>query len=52
MMGKTTGTYNNPIIPKGFAPINENGAEWGTEEGYKKGLVITDEVTNGGGFII
>ena len=45
--GRIKGTYNNPIIPKGFAPINENGADWGTEEGYKSGLVITDEVTDG-----
>ena len=43
--GRIKGTYNNPIIPKGFAPINENGADWGTEEGYQKGLVITDEIT-------
>ena len=42
--GRLKGTYSNPIIPKGFAPINENGADWGTEEGYKSGLVITDEV--------
>ena len=45
--GRLKGTYNNPIIPKGFAAINENGADWGTEEGYKYGLVITDEVTAG-----
>ena len=45
--GGTTGSYNDPIIPKGFAPINENGADWGTEEGYKSGLVITDKVTDG-----
>ena len=43
--GGTEGSYSDPIIPKGFAPINENGAEWGTEEGYKYGLVITDEIT-------
>ena len=45
--GRLKGTYNNPIIPKGFAAINENGADWGTETGYQKGLVITDEVTDG-----
>ena len=45
--GRLKGTYDNPIIPKGFAPINENGADWGTEEGYKSGLVITDKVTDG-----
>ena len=46
--GKTTGTYNNPIIPKGFGPINENGAIWGSADGYKKGLVITDAVDGSG----
>ena len=45
--GETTGSYNDPIIPKGFAPINENGATWGTENGYQYGLVITDEITEG-----
>ena len=44
--GKTTGTYNNPIIPKGFGPINENGAIWGSADGYKKGLVIEDKIGN------
>ena len=43
--GQATGTYNNPIIPKGFAPVNENNATWGSADGYQKGLVITDEVT-------
>ena len=46
--GRIKGTYSNPIIPKGFAPINENGADWGTETGYQKGLVITDEVDGEG----
>ena len=45
--GRLQGTYNNPIIPKGFAAINENGADWGTEIGYQKGLVITDKITEG-----
>ena len=40
--GGTTGSYSDPIIPKGFAPINENGAIWGTADGYQKGLVIED----------
>ena len=40
--GRLKGTYYNPIIPKGFAPINENGADWGTDEGYKYGLLIQD----------
>jgi len=42
----TTGTYNNPIIPKGFYPVNENGATWGTENGYKYGLIIEDADKN------
>jgi len=42
----TTGTYNNPIIPKGFYPVNENGATWGTEDGYKYGLIISDSAQN------
>ena len=46
--GRIKGTYNNPIIPKGFAAINENGADWGTENGYQKGLIITDEVDQNG----
>ena len=49
--GESTGSYSDPIIPKGFAPINENGADWGTEEGYQKGLVITDEVDGEGNSI-
>ena len=49
--GGTTGSYSDPIIPKGFAPINENGADWGTETGYQKGLVITDEVDGEGNSI-
>ena len=46
--GRVKGTYSNPIIPKGFAAINENGADWGTETGYQKGLVITDKVDQDG----
>ena len=49
--GRLKGTYSNPIIPKGFAPINENGADWGTKTGYQKGLVITDEVDGDGNSI-
>ena len=49
--GRLKGTYYNPIIPKGFAPINENGADWGSADGYKKGLVITDEVNADGNSI-
>lgn len=43
---KDTGTYYNPIIPKGFAPINEGDAKWGTATGWTKGLVIKDEKEN------
>jgi len=42
----TIGTYNNPIIPKGFYPVNENGATWGTANGYKYGLIIEDADKN------
>ena len=41
-----TGTYYNPIIPKGFAPINDGDAKWGTATGWTKGLVIKDEKGN------
>ncbi len=51
--GGTTGSYNDPIIPKGFKPVeNEQdgtiteGAVWGSSEGYKYGLVIQDESGN------
>jgi len=46
--GKLTGTYNNPIIPAGFTPITENDAKWNSSDGFKKGLVITDEVDEDG----
>lgn len=46
--GKTSGTYNNPLIPAGFIPLNENGAVWQSSDGYKNGLVITDEVDESG----
>ena len=49
--GRLNGTYDNPIIPKGFAPINESGADWGTVDGYQKGLVITDKVDGDGNSI-
>ena len=49
--GGTIGSYIDPIIPKGFAPINENGATWGSENGYQYGLVITDEVDGEGNSI-
>ena len=51
--GGTTGSYSDPIIPKGFAPVgNEQDstiteeAEWGSENGYQKGLVIQDASGN------
>ena len=44
--GGTTGSYNDPIIPKGFAPVNEGNATWGSADGYQKGLVIQDESGN------
>lgn len=46
--GKTSGTYNNPLIPAGFIPLNENGAVWQSSDGYKRGLVITDAVDANG----
>ena len=46
---KTNGTYYNPIVPAGFAPINEGEAIWGSADGWTKGLVIQDE--NGNQFV-
>ncbi len=43
---KKEGTYYNPVIPKGFAPINEGNAKWGTADGWANGLVIKDEKGN------
>ena len=46
------GSANNPTIPEGFRPIDENGAEWGdgtnppTEEDVSEGLVIEDRSRN------
>ena len=46
------GSAMNPIIPEGFRPIDENGAEWGdgtnppTEEDVNEGLVIEDRSRN------
>ena len=46
------GSANNPTIPEGFRPIDENGAEWGdgtnppTEEDVSEGLVIEDRSGN------
>ncbi len=51
--GGTTGSYNDPIIPKGFKPVGNaqdstitEGAEWGSENGYQYGLVIQDASGN------
>ena len=51
--GRLKGSYNNPIIPKGFAPIGNAqdntitaDAVWGSKDGYQKGLVIEDESGN------
>jgi len=53
--GKLTGTYNNPLIPAGFKPVNENEAVWQSSDGYKNGLIIedvsSDEVTKGSQFV-
>ena len=43
---KSTGTYYNPIIPKGFAPVNEGEAIWGSADGWNNGLVIKDKDGN------
>lgn len=44
--GEVEGDYNNPIIPRGFYPVNDNGAVWGSDDGYKKGLIIEDANEN------
>lgn len=43
--------YNNPVIPKGFIPLETKDASWVTNEegipiGWNKGLVIIDELGN------
>lgn len=43
---KTDGTYYNPVVPAGFAPINEGEAIWGSADGWSYGLVIRDEIGN------
>lgn len=40
------GDATNPEIPKGFKPVDVGEAKWGTQEGYKKGLVIQDNIGN------
>ncbi len=50
--GQSTGTANNPIIPKGFYPINTEKAKWTFDStnnkvtDVDKGLVIMDEKGN------
>ena len=50
--GKTTGTANNPIIPKDFYPVNTEKAKWTYDNknnkvtDVDKGLVIMDEKGN------
>ena len=50
--GKTTGTANNPIIPKDFYPVNTEKAKWAFDStnnkvtDVDKGLVIMDEKGN------
>lgn len=50
--GKTTGTSNNPIIPKDFYPVNTEKAKWTYDStnnkvtDVDKGLVIMDEKGN------
>jgi len=40
--GEVEGDFNNPIIPKGFYPVNNTDAAWGSDNGYKNGLIIED----------
>lgn len=43
---KPDGTYYNPVIPKGFKPVNYGDAIWGSVDGWTKGLVIRDGTGN------
>ncbi len=47
--GKTP-TYNNPVIPAGFSPVNTSTASWtlsgGIPQGWNNGLVIQDNYGN------
>ena len=49
------GSYDNPVIPKGFKAVNVGTAVWGTADGYQNGLVIEDATgdttTNGSQFV-
>ena len=51
--GQIIGTYDNPIIPKGFKPVENKDdstitkeASWKSETGYQHGLVIEDNIGN------
>ena len=49
-MSTKAANYNNPVIPAGFAPLND-GADWtvdskGAVKGYNDGLVIGDKAGN------
>lgn len=48
-----TASYNNPVIPAGYSPIDAGGAKWGDGStpavDWDKGLVITDN--NGNEFV-
>ena len=52
-----TGEYpsgTNPIVPKGFKPVDTTGAKWNDSNGYNNGLVIEDvtgDATNGSQFV-
>ena len=51
IQGKYEYAYNNPIIPKGFIPLETKDASWVTNEeglpiGWNNGLVIMDEIGN------
>lgn len=49
--GEEIYSYNNPIIPKGFVPLETKDASWkvgsnGLPDGWNRGLVIMDESGN------
>lgn len=49
------GSYDNPVIPKGFKAVDTETAKWETTNGYQNGLVIEDATgdttTNGSQFV-
>ncbi|MDD3303827.1 MAG: hypothetical protein PHP54_02825 [Clostridia bacterium] len=46
--GRAAGTYQNPIIPAGFAAVNTVDSKWDAKTGpeYNNGLVIEDAIGN------